>query len=234
MPLGGGLSLGLAGAGLLGKGLNYFSVKGDQDKAQNLLNDISKTPLAQYTADPSLLQYYQRNLNMSNNPTGFSGGERSAYRNNVATDINTQFRNANNTSGGNLGKFINNSFTPGVVAGENTFVGQDATLRRNNENESLGRLGSSVTALQSLKDRNVAQQNERILLAQQAAGQAVLQDKSFGQQDIEGLSSDLLGGGLMLGIGGGKNPGGFSKLFGGGSGLSEEDIYTNYLSEEEE
>lgn len=213
MPLGGGLSLGLATAGLVGKGINYLSVGSDRDKAQKLVDEISKTPLSQYTADPALLQYYSRNLNTANSPQGFTGGEKAAYQNNVATNINTQFKNANNTSGGNLGKFLNNAFTPSVVSGANTFASQDATLRRSNENAALGRLGSSVTALQSLKDKNVAQENQRILMAQQAAGQAVLQDKSFQQQDLEGLSSDLLGGGLMLGLGGGKNPGGFSKLF---------------------
>jgi len=198
MPI--SIGLGLSAVGLLGKGINMYNVSQDQAKAQDLVNNIAKTPLSQYTADPSLLNYYSKNLNMANNPTGLTGGEKAGYRGNVATDVNTQFLNANRASGGNLGKFIGNSFAPNVTAGENQLVGQDATLKRNQENSAMGRLGSTVSALQSLKDKNVSMENERLLRAQQAAGQAVLQDKSFNQQSLEGTSSDLIGGGLMMGM----------------------------------
>lgn len=215
MTLGGGLSLGLAAAGAAGKAYNYFSVQKDREKSQALLDKLSNMPLADYTADPALMQYYSRNLSMATNPQGLTGGEKAAYRSNVATDINTQFSNANRMSGGGLGKYISSALTPSVVSGENALVGQDATLRRNQENVAMGRLGTTVSALQNLKNMNVQMQNQRLLMAQQAAAQSVLQNKGFQQQDIEGLSSDLLGAGLMMGMGGGSLPGGFSKLFSG-------------------
>ena len=194
------ISLTLAGIGVGGKLLNMYNTSQDQNKAQGMLDNISKTPLSQYTASPELLNYYSKNLNMANNPQGLTGGEKSAYRGNVATDVNTQFNNANRASGGSLSKFIGSSFAPNVTGGENQLVGQDATLQRNQENSAMGRLGTTVSALQSLKDKNVSMENERLLRAQQAAGQAVLQDKSFGQQSLENMSGDLIGGGLMMGM----------------------------------
>ncbi len=197
------ISVGVAAVGVGMKAYDYYQTGQDKEKAQAKLDAASKEPLAQYTASPELLNYYQKNLSMATNPQGFTGGEKAAYQNNVATNINTQFKNANNTSGGNLGKFINNSMTPSVVSGENSFVGQDATLRRNQENSALSRLGGSVTALQGLKDRNVSLENQRQLMTQQALGQAVLQDKSFQTQDMEGMGSDLMGAGLTMGMKGG-------------------------------
>lgn len=205
-------AVGAAGIGL--KAYDYFSTKSDQEEAQKRLDEASKVPLAEYTASPELMNYYQRNLSAVNNPQGFTGGEKAAFRQNMASNIATQAYNASRGSGGQFGRYINNALAPSLVAGENTFAAQDATLRRNQENTSMGRLAGAVTAIQNLKNQNVTMQNQRQLMTQQALGQAVLQDKSYNQASISSMGSDLLGAGLMMGIGGGTNPGTFSQLGG--------------------
>lgn len=206
MPIPLAIPLALGAAGLIGKGVNYFGAMSDQRSAQNQLNNLSKQALPRFAANPALLNYYSRNLNMSNNPRGFSGAERSAFNSGIANTINTQASNANRMSGGNLSRYITNALNPAVVGAQNQFAAQDAQLARSQQNSALGRLGSAVSALQGIDNQNTQAELQRRLMTEQALGQSILQNKNFQTSTLEGLSSDLLGGALMMGMGGSVSP----------------------------
>lgn len=202
MPFGGLLTLGTVGVGEGLKAYNYYKSSQAEDKAQSALSDLAKQPYSKYFATPELMGYYSMARNGVANPLGLTGGEKTAYHNDVASNVGTMTRNAINTSGGGLSRFITNSLNPAIIAGSNNLVSQDAALKRQNKESSYARLGSAVSAIQGINDKNIEQELYRRMLKEQALGQSVLQQKGFQSNTLDSIGSDLIGGGLMMGMGG--------------------------------
>ena len=196
-----------AGIGLGGKLYNSYQANKSEKEANNKLKDLQNEALPQFGADPTLLNYYTRNLSNVNNPQGLSEGEKNAYNQNVTNATNTAINNATGVSGGNLSKYISNSYNPSIVSGQNQLVGQDARLKQSNYNTAMGHVGTAVNAFQGMKDRNTQNAWTRRMMIEQALGNSVLQNKKIQTDTVDSLSNTALGlGGNLIGgnMGGAK------------------------------
>lgn len=198
------IGYGLAAIGAIGKGINYFNARKAEKEAQSALEAEEQIPYQQYAATGQLNQYYSDALNNTINPQGLTGGEKTTFQTGVDRTINTMASNASRGSGGNLSRYIMGALNPSVISANNQLVAQDAGIRRANQSSAYGRLGTAVNAFQGIKDRNTANEIQRKMMREQYLGQAVLQNKAFQSNTLDSISSDLLGGGLMLGMGGGN------------------------------
>jgi len=100
--------------GAVGTGLNLYNSYNERQRAKDQLGQLRNTPMELYSATPELMNYYSRATNDATNPQGLSAGEKAAYNSNVAGNINTVYRNAVNTSGGQLGRYLSNAFNPAI------------------------------------------------------------------------------------------------------------------------
>jgi hypothetical protein len=202
MPLPLLIGLGAAGLGLAGKGINYFSAKKDQEAAERALAAEQAIPYAQYSATGQLNRYYGDALNNTLNPQGLTAGEKSVFQDNLSRTDNTIASNATRGSGGSLNRYIIGALNPSVISANNQLVAQDASIKRANQLSAYGRLGSAVNAYQGIQDRNIAGEIQRKMMREQYLGQSALQNKAFQSNTLDSIGSDLIGGGLLLGLGG--------------------------------
>lgn len=172
------LTIGGAVLGIAGEGLNLWNSYDAKDKAQKQLNDLNNQPIPQYTASPYLQQYYSTATNDAANPRGFTGGQRTNFSQNLADNTNTIFKNAVNTSGGNLSKYIMSALNNQNTKAYNNFAAQDASLAMQNRNSALGRQGMAVNQLQNIQDRNTQAKLMRQQLIAQALGGSISQQNS--------------------------------------------------------
>lgn len=199
------IAVAVTGAGVAMKTYDYIQAGNNKDKAQGYLDELRKTPYEKMQANPALTGYYNDALQGTRNPQGLSAGEKSSFQANVANTGNTIYRNAVNTSGGNLSKFLSAAINPSIIGAQNQLVGQNAALKRSNQQSAYGRLGSAVSQLQGIDNNNVLGANNRKMMAEQAAGSAVAQNNAYQMNTLDSMGSDLIGGGLMMGMGGGFN-----------------------------
>jgi hypothetical protein len=172
------ITIGGLGLGALGTGVNLFNSYAARKRAQQQLDQLRNTPIPQYSATPELRSFYSQSLNDVNNPQGISGGERAAFRNDVNNTLNTQYRNAVNTSGGNMSRFIRNALNPSLVNASNRLAAMDLSTRRANRQSGLARQQTGAMAYQNINDRNIAAQQMRQQLIAQALGGSVAQQNA--------------------------------------------------------
>lgn len=184
---------GVASAALTAKAYDYYKSSSKEAEAKSKLEDLQKQPIPQSTPDPTLLNYYALNLRGVKNPQGLTAGEKAAYNTDVTNNINTANYNATNTSGGNLSKYIATALNPAIVSGSNKLVGQDQAIKNQNYQSSLGRLGSSVSMFQNLRDRNAQNEYNRRLAIEQALGGAVVQQNRYQTETLDSTGNDLMG-----------------------------------------
>ena len=202
MPFGGLLTAGIvAGTGALIKGYNAYSASKREDEAQRRLDELSKKPYEQYSASPALQSFYSRVLQRSMNPEGMSAAEMAGAKKGIADTQATTMYNVKGTSGGNLSRYISGALSPQMGTAMANLYGQSAQMRRTDEARNMGMLQSATGQIQNIQDRNTQAALNRRMMAEQALGQSVLQNRAFYQQSMEGIGSDLLGAGLMMGHG---------------------------------
>lgn len=191
----------LGGLGLAGKAFNYFGADSDQDEAQRQLNELSKQPYSKFSANPALMSFYSRMLNRANNPVGMTAAEKAGANKRISDTISTNLYNARGLSGGNLTKAIGAAGIAPTIAAGNEIAINDARLRQGDERFATGALGTVTNQLQSIDNMNIQQDLNRRYRTEDALGRAVQQNKAFKSNTIDSIGSDLIGGGLMLGMG---------------------------------
>ena len=202
MPFGGLLTAGiLVGGGAAIKGINAYSAYKREKEAQDRLNELSKKPYEQYSASPALQSFYSRVLQRSMNPEGMSAAEMAGAKKGIADTQATTMYNVRGTSGGNLSRYISGALSPQTGSAMANLYGQSAQMRRTDEARNMGMLQSATGQMQSIQDRNTQAALQRRMMAEQALGQSVLQNRAFYQQSMEGIGSDLMSGGMMMGYG---------------------------------
>lgn len=202
MPFGGLLTAGVVAGGLAMKGYNAYKANKDQKQAQKALDELSKKPYDTYQVSPEMKGYYSRVLGGVNNPMGMSAAEKAASKGNVTNAINTTLYNAKGQTGGNMARYLSGAFTPQIASAANNIAINDARMRDANYNRNLGLLGGVSGQIQSIGDRNTTNALNRRMMQEQNLGQSILQNKAFKTQALEGMSSDLIGAGLTMGMGG--------------------------------
>lgn len=148
-------------------------------KAQEALDSMGQKP--KFAANPALLSYYSRNLNASNNPVGYTAAEKAQFKNNINTTLSTQQNNAVRTSGGQFSRYIASALTPGTVNANNEFAVNDARLRQQNQNTSMGRLYSAILQLQNIDNQNTNNAYNYSVNKEQALANSILQQKRYAQ-----------------------------------------------------
>lgn len=200
MPVTTGLVLG--GIGLATKGIGMVQANRDKKKAQRELTNLQQTPWAKYSATPEMQNYYGKVLGGVNNPMGMTAAEKASAQAGINTAQNTQMYNVQGTSGGNLSRYISGAINNQGVQANNQLAMRDAQMRQQNYNQNLGLLGGASNQMQNISNRNTDQELSRRLMLEQGLGGAVLQNKRFIQESLGSMGSDLIGGGLMMGMGG--------------------------------
>lgn len=198
-----GLGLGLAGIGLAAQGIGAIQANKDRKRAQAELDKLSSQPYAKYSISPQTASYYSRVLSGVTNPQGMTPAERAAAQSGINTALNTQRYNVAGASGGNLSRYISGALNNQAANAQNQLAMRDAQMRQQNQMQNLGMLGQAASQYQNIDNLNTAQELNRRMLTEQALGQSVLQNKAYGANFLNTVGSDLLGGGLMLGLGGG-------------------------------
>jgi hypothetical protein len=123
-------------------------------------------PLEQYKATPETLRTISDAETMAT--MGFTPEQKAAFRTNLGTQTETQFRNATELSGGNLSRALGATTQTGRLNALNRFAESDAQLKQSNI-----RYRDSVTRkIQELADRNVQMNNQRRMMVDQAFGRA--------------------------------------------------------------
>lgn len=99
-------------------------------KANKALKELEKTPMARYNITPEQTRSYNRAENMAN--VGFTGAEKAAFNQQVASSQNRAFRNALNVGGGNAARGISGALGASRLSALNNFAANDASLKRRN------------------------------------------------------------------------------------------------------
>lgn len=201
MPLPLAIPIGMAALGLLSKGVGMYQASEREEEAQRRLDELSKKPYEQYSASPALQSFYSRVLQRSMAPQGMSAAEMAGAKKGIADTQATTMYNVKGTSGGNLSRYISGALSPQTASAMANLYGQSAQMKRADEARSMGMLQSATGQMQSIQDRNTQAALQRRMMTEQALGQAVAQNRAFFDQSLQGIGSDLMGGGLMLGYG---------------------------------
>ena len=200
MPFGGLLTAGIV-LGVGAKGVGMYQASQREEEAQRQLDELSKKPYEQYSASPALQSFYSRVMQRSMAPQGMSAAEMAGAKKGIADTQATTMYNVKGTSGGNLSRYISGALSPQTGSAMANLYGQSAQMKRADEARSMGMLQSATGQMQSIQDRNTQAALQRRMMTEQALGQAVAQNRAVFDQSLQGIGSDLMGGGLMLGYG---------------------------------
>ncbi len=129
---------------------------------------------------------------------GFTPAEKTAFRNNVAQDINTQTQRSLDIGGGQLGRVIAGQGKINEMKGESDFATRDAALHRQN----IQYADKFSQALQNIHNMNIDQQLKQRLMAEQALGGAI----KTGTENLTNAAS----GALAFGFGNGGGAGSYT------------------------
>lgn len=193
------------GTGLATKGYNMWRANQDEQKAKSALNELSKTPMPEYKITPQMQSYYSTVLGGVNNPMGMTAAEKAGAKAGVANAINTTLYNAKGQTGGNMSRYLTAALTPQIATTANQVAIADANMRNSNYGRNLGMLGGVTSTIQNIKNMNTKNQIQQRLMKEQMLGYSALQNKGFQTKSLEGIGSDLMGAGLMLGMNGMSN-----------------------------
>lgn len=174
-------------------------------RARKLRRAARKLGDAQYSATPQLLSYYDQALQETNNPQGLSQGEIGAAKQGIAGMTTGNIRNAQRLGGGNISSQINAALNNANVISATNLAGQDAQLRRQNRMAAFNRLGTGMSALQGINDRNVGLKLEKI----RALGKAISDARMTANNALGDVADTAIGLGSM-GIGQNGGLGGMS------------------------
>jgi len=198
--IGGGLML-------LGEGAKWLGGRSQQKRAQKELDKLLKTPRPTFETTPELSSYYQQALEESRRPQGFTPQEQTAWEQNQAKLMATQYRNAANIGGGNLSRTISGMNLGGGLMAGNQFAQQDAALRRQARFAALNRVGQGMGRIQGLRTmQNQADLSYRNQLEQNLG--LAMQHGRQNQMDVFGTIGNWGGYILGSGLGGGGGTGG--------------------------
>jgi len=130
-------------------------------------NKLSKTPWPEYTASPELQAAKSRSSQRSQ--TGFTPQQTGAFRANLASMLNADYRNAINMAGGSLAGAITARNTGSRLRALNQFAVDDANQMARN----IAYDDSITNQLQSLRNMNTQTQLQRRMALEQAYGGAI-------------------------------------------------------------
>ena len=187
-------------AGVAAKGYGMYKANKDKKTAQGELAELQKTPWAKYSATPEMQNYYGKVLSGVNNPMGMTAAEKTSAQSGINTAQNTQMYNVQGASGGNLSRYISGAINNQGVQANNQLAMRDAQMRQQNYNQNLNLLSGATSQMQNISNRNTDQELDRRMTLEKGLGGAVLQNKRFIQETLGSMGSDLIGGGLMMGM----------------------------------
>jgi len=149
----------------------------ERGRLQGQLDELSKTPIPQYMVSPELRAMYSQASSESMNPQGFSGAETAGFNQRLGNIQNTQYNNAVNRSGGQMGRFIGGVLNTQATNASNQFAAQGEQFRRMNRQSALGRQASASSQIQNVGNMNTAAQLQRRMMIEQALGRSIAMQK---------------------------------------------------------
>lgn len=185
----------------------------ERKRQQSQLDELQKQPIPQYMVSPELRAMYSQASNEAMNPQGFSGAETLGFNQRLGSIQNTQYNNAVNRAGGQMGRFIGGVLNSQATGASNQFAAQGEQIRRMNRQSALGRQAGATSQIQNIGNMNTAAQLQRRLMIEQALGRSIATQKQNIDRAWGGLGE--LGGnvagyaiGSMMGAPSGGNKGG--------------------------
>ena len=131
------------------------------------LSKLQKQKWPEYEATPELLAASQRSAQRAK--MGFTPQQESAFKSNLSSMLNADYRNAVNMSGGNLAQAITARNQASRIRGMNQFAVDDANLMASNIREDNMMIGR----LQGIADMRTQSAERRRIMLEQAYGGAV-------------------------------------------------------------
>lgn len=193
----------MMGLGALGKLYGVAEAGVNSRRARRQLSALGNEPLPTYTVNPAISRLYSGALGEAASPTGYTGAEKAAFRQNIASGLNTQAYNARSMAGGNMGRALAGVLSGNQLNAYNQFASQDAQLARSQRNAALSRLLGLSGTMQNVQNMNTQAALNRRLMQEQMLGQAISSNRAYRTGTLGSLGSDLLTGGIMTGMNGG-------------------------------
>lgn len=187
------LSVGLGAVGLVSRIPGIIGSYEDEQAARSSLNNLRRTPYARYSAGPELQRGYASAMYGASNPTGFTGGQRSAFRQQLGSILNSRYAAATSQNGGSGARAVNAVLRGQANDAANTFAVNDANLYQQNRRFDLNRSDSYARQFQGIKDRNTAFDQNYRLQTEQALGTAIQRNKDYRRQTFNDLGGQALG-----------------------------------------
>ena len=182
------LSMGLGtaskAAGAVG---SYFQ----QRKAQKQLDALGREALPMYSVNPAVARIYSGALGEVASPEGYTGAERNAFRQNIASGLNTQAANARSMGGGSMSRAISGVLSGNQLNQYNQFAAQDAALARQNRNAAFSRLMGAANTMQGVSNQNTGMLANRRLRQEELLGQAIASQRAYRTNALNSIGSDL-------------------------------------------
>ncbi len=195
--VGSGLALGAVGLGLLGDTANYFMAGNVGDQAQSQLNELDKQPLPQYAVTPQLQSLYRSYISNASTPQGFSGAQRSSFKQQLAQILNSRLAGATAIGGGQAGRTVAGMDVGTAVNANNTFANNDANLALQNKRFGYqGALGIGNT-FQNVNNLNTNAAWNRRNMLENYYGQAIAKARGYQMNTVGNASQDLIGAGTI-------------------------------------
>ncbi len=217
MPLPFAIPLAMAGLGAVSKGVGAVGSYFDQRRAQRQLDALGRQALPQYAVNPAVARIYAGAQREVASPEGFTGAERNAFMQNIASGLNTQAANARAIGGGSMSRAISGVLSGNQLGQYNQFAAQNAALARQNRNAAYSRLMGAANTMQGISNQNTSMLANRRLRQEELLGQAIASQRAYRTNLLNSLGSDLTTAGtygLMGGMGetGGTSTGGGSNF----------------------
>lgn len=204
MPLPFAIPLAMAGLGAVSKGVGAVGSYFDQRRAQRQLDALGRQALPQYAVNPAVARIYAGAQREVASPEGFTGAERNAFMQNIASGLNTQAANARAIGGGSMSRAISGVLSGNQLGQYNQFAAQNAALARQNRNAAYSRLMGAANTMQGISNQNTSMLANRRLRQEELLGQAIASQRAYRTNLLNSLGSDLTTAGtygLMGGMG---------------------------------
>jgi hypothetical protein len=154
--------------------------------------------------NPAVARIYAGAQREVASPEGFTGAERNAFMQNIASGLNTQAANARAIGGGSMSRAISGVLSGNQLGQYNQFAAQNATLARQNRNAAYSRLMGAANTMQGISNQNTSMLANRRLRQEELLGQAIASQRAYRTNLLNSLGSDLTTAGtygLMGGMG---------------------------------
>lgn len=213
------LATGLAIAGGASKLIGMADSAISQRRLERQLKDLNKTPMARYSISPEIENLYRQSIGEASNPRGFGGAAYSGFRKNLGGIQRGRFANAMNMSGGSGSRAINAVLGGQELDALGNYYTADENIRRGNRQSALGRSQGFASQFQRTRDMNTSNDINYRQNLERAIGGGIASQKSYRNNMLGGLGSDLITSGFMQGFGGGGN----GVEAGGGNAMAQTD-----------